>query len=145
MRSVGHNPATELSSCSFRQIPRVNKNLNHHTDSPTISSEEHLSWNSSASNHCNYTSRKELLQIYEDSMKKYSHPHDVILLGISTTLCGNLKAEVDLPHTHKMLLVPTSLLFPHNTVTRPHALVQWYHSVRFSVHLGSGPEFLKPV
>lgn len=32
-------------------------------------------------------------------MKKYSHPHDVILLGISATLCSNLKVEADLSHT----------------------------------------------
>lgn len=30
---------------------------------------------------------------------KDSHPHDVILLGISAILCSNLKAEADLLHT----------------------------------------------
>lgn len=32
-------------------------------------------------------------------MRKYNHPHDVILLGISATLCSDPKAEADLLRT----------------------------------------------
>lgn len=55
-------------------------------------------------------------------MKWYKHPHDVILLGISATLCSNLKTGLlHTYYTSEMLLVPTNLLFPQNTVTRSHA------------------------
>lgn len=87
---------TKLPGCSFWQIPRVKENLKQHTKSLTASSEEGLDWNTSVTTV--WIIRKGLLQIHKDTTKGYKHPHDVILLGLSATLCSNLKTGADLLH-----------------------------------------------